>query len=117
MFERMDISESVYEGAVEPSYKKYTSWDATHAGHSRKNRGKYASSHTYSAMSERSIKRRKIYVDYPASKSKNSLIHGPGNLSYECKFLGYFGCRYAKTRPTKERGHDPVPDKKFNRQQ
>ena len=25
MFERMDISESVYEGAVEPSYKKYTS--------------------------------------------------------------------------------------------
>ena len=33
MFERMDISESIYEGVVEPSYKEPTRADVIHAGH------------------------------------------------------------------------------------
>ena len=32
MFERMKIVESIYEGAVEPSYKKPTREDSNHAG-------------------------------------------------------------------------------------
>ena len=39
MFERMDVAESIYEGVVEPSYKKYTKAHATRAGHNKKNRG------------------------------------------------------------------------------
>ena len=39
MFERMEILESIYEGVVEPSYKKYTRADATCAGNRRKKRG------------------------------------------------------------------------------
>ena len=43
MFERMDISESKYEGVVEPFYKKTTSEDANRAGHIRLKRGEDAS--------------------------------------------------------------------------
>ena len=32
MFERMEISESIYEGVVTPSYKKTTGAEATHTG-------------------------------------------------------------------------------------
>ena len=39
MFERMEIAVSIYEGVVEPSYKKYTRVDANCAGHSRYKRG------------------------------------------------------------------------------
>ena len=35
MFERIDISESIYEGGVEPSYKKLFREDANLSGHSR----------------------------------------------------------------------------------
>ena len=35
MFEIMEITESVYKGVVEPSYKKPTMVDANCAGHSR----------------------------------------------------------------------------------
>ena len=35
MFERINISESIYEVVVEPSYKNYTRADANRAGHSR----------------------------------------------------------------------------------
>ena len=36
MFERIEISESIYEGVVEPSYKKPNSADTNRAGHNRK---------------------------------------------------------------------------------
>ena len=40
MFERMEISESIYEGIVEPYYlKKTTRADANRTGHSRQKRG------------------------------------------------------------------------------
>ena len=38
MFEQMEISESIYEGVVLPSYQKTTRADANRAGHSRQNR-------------------------------------------------------------------------------
>ena len=39
MFERIEISESIYEGVVEHSYKKPTRSDANRAGHRRQKRG------------------------------------------------------------------------------
>ena len=39
MFEHMDISESIYEGVVESSFKKPTRADANRAGHNRHKRG------------------------------------------------------------------------------
>ena len=116
MFEHMDIVESIYKGVVEPSYKKNTREDVNHAGHRILKRGEAASSNTYSDMSERSGKHRKIYIDYPEGNSKPTcLIHGPGHSSDGCKIMGDFFSKYAKTRPTKDRGQDTVPRKKFNR--
>ena len=39
MFECMKVSESIYKGVVEPSYKKPTRADANRGGHSRQKRG------------------------------------------------------------------------------
>ena len=39
MFQFMEISESIYKGVVEPSYKKPTRADANRAGNSRHKRG------------------------------------------------------------------------------
>ena len=47
MFERMEISESIYEGVVEPSYKKNTRSDANRAGHISNKIGKAALSKTH----------------------------------------------------------------------
>ena len=62
---------SVYEGVLEPSYKKSTKADAARSGHSRENRGESTSSYTYSEMIESPGKCRKIYVDNPKGESKN----------------------------------------------
>ena len=43
MFERMEIAEFIYEGVVEPSYKKPTRADTNLTVHSRQNRGEAAS--------------------------------------------------------------------------
>ena len=51
-------------------------------------------------------------------KSRSTcLIHGPGNSSYEYKFLGDIDCKYLKIRPTKDRGQDPAKTNKFIRKQ
>ena len=81
------MSEYIYEGVVEPSYKKSTGPDSNRAGRIRKNRGETTSSQTHYAMIERSVKRRKRFVDSLSVKSKTCLIHGPGHSSYECKVL------------------------------
>ena len=52
MFDCMEISESIYEGVVEPSYKKPPRADANRAGHIRKKRGESASSWTRSKKGE-----------------------------------------------------------------
>ena len=59
MFEQMEITKYIYEGVVEPSYKKHTRADTNRSGHSRQNKGESASSQTYSAMGERAGKCRK----------------------------------------------------------
>ena len=115
IFERMEIAEYIYEGVLEPSYKKPTRTDARRAGQSRKMRRETALSNTQSEMSESSDKRRKSYVDHPKDRSKKTfLIHDPGHLSYECQFLGDFGYKYFKIRTTKYQGHDPANKKKCN---
>ena len=42
MFERMEIAKSIYEGVIEPYYKKHTREDANRDGHSRKKIGEAA---------------------------------------------------------------------------
>ena len=74
MFERMEISESIYKGVVEPSYKKPTQADANRAGHSRHKRGESSWSCTCPKKGESSGKRRKRHVDSLTGKSKN-LFH------------------------------------------
>ena len=77
-----------------------------------------ASSTTYSEMSESVDKRRKSYIYHPKNRSKlNFLIHGPGKSSDECTVLVDFGFKYSKSRPTKNRWHEPAAKKKFIRKQ
>ena len=75
MFERMEIAESIYEGVVEPSYKKPTWADANRAGHSRHKRGEVASSWTCPEKGKSAGKCRKQHVDSRTGKSKTCLIH------------------------------------------
>ena len=63
MFERMEIDESIYEGIVEPTYRKPNRSDVNHASHSRQNRGESASSWTRPEKGESAVRRRIIYVD------------------------------------------------------
>ena len=60
MFDRMEISESIYEDVVEPSYKKPTRADADRSGPSRNKRGESASSKNHPKTVESSGKRQKI---------------------------------------------------------
>ena len=88
MFERMEISESIYEGVVEPSYKKPTRAYTNLSCHSRQKIIESAYSWTLPEKGESAGKRRKRHVDSPTEKSKICLIHGPGHSSEECKVLG-----------------------------
>ena len=117
MFERMEIAESIYEGVLEPSYKKTTQAYAKRAGHSRQKRGEAASLCTIPEKVEISVNIRKRHVDSLTGKSKTCLIHSPGHSSEECKVLGDFGSKHAKIRPTKYHGSSSVPRKTFNRHQ
>ena len=76
----MEITESIYKGVVEPSYKKTSCADAKRAGHSRQKRGEAASSWTRPNKSDSAGRRRKRHVDSPTVKSKTCLIHGPDIL-------------------------------------
>ena len=79
MFEHMEITESIYEGVVEPSYKKPTRADAKRAYHRRQKRVEAASSWNCPEKGESAGKRRKLHIDIPMVKSKTCLVHGPGN--------------------------------------
>ena len=65
MFDRMEISESIYEGVVEPSYKKPTRADYNCAGHVSQKRVESASSWTRPEKGESAGKRRKRHVNIP----------------------------------------------------
>ena len=54
-------------------------------------------------------KAQKKYVDCPSGEMKIYIIHGPGHSSNECKVLVDFGAKYAKGKPTKDRGNHSVP--------
>ena len=60
----METAESIYEGVVEPSYKKSTRADSNRAGHSRQILGEAAPSKTYSEMIKISDKGKQRYVDF-----------------------------------------------------
>ena len=117
IFELMDIVEYINEVLLVPSYIQSTRTYATRSGHSRKKRGEDTLSHTYYLMSESDGNCRKKIYRPSKGWVKTSLLHGPGNSSDECKVLGDFGSRYAKSRPTKYRGTNPIQINKFNRQQ
>ena len=73
MFECMEIPEPIYEGVVEPSYKKPTSSYTNRDNHSRKMRLEAASSNNYSETSKSDGKCRKMYIDHPKDRSKSIL--------------------------------------------
>ena len=115
MFEQMEISESIYKGVVDTSYKKPTQSDANCAGHSSQMRLEDDLSQTHPTMGESSDKRRKIYVYRSTGEMKTCLIHIPGHSSDECKVLVDFCANYAKGRHTKDHNNYPVPRRNFNR--
>ena len=76
------------------------------------------SSNTYSETSEIPDNCIEVYVYHPNDRSKHTfLIHGPSRSSDSWNFLGDFGSKYSKIRPTKDRGHVPVGRNEFNIQQ
>ena len=78
----MEISESIYEVILEPSYKKTTRSDSKCDGPSRKMRGEAALSTTCSNISESADKCRKSYIDHKKDKSElTCIIHGLGYSS------------------------------------
>ena len=111
MFERMEISEYIYEGVVESSYKKPTREYAKRSGHIRNKRGESASYNTNPTTSESTGKCRKQYIYCSASESKSCLIHVPGHSSDKYKVLGDFGANYARVKPTRYHGNNPIPRK------
>ena len=86
----METAKNIYEGVVEPSYKKPTKADANRSSHSRQKRGESASSMTRPEKGESAGKCRKRYVDILTGKSITCLIHGSRHSLEECKFLGDF---------------------------
>ena len=116
--ESMEIAESIYEGFVEPSYKKLTGSDDNRDGIIMKIRGESDSSTTYSGISQSADLCRKRYVDHTEGRSKlNCLVHSPGHSSDECKVLRNFCSKYFKRRPNKYCIQEPSPQKEFFRQQ
>ena len=71
MLERMEISESIYKGVVEPPYKNPTRADSNRSGHVRNKRGEAASSNTRPATGESDVKHQKLYVFLSKSEYKN----------------------------------------------
>ena len=68
IYECMEILEYIYEGVVEPSYKKPTCSDVNRSGCIRHKRGEAASSWTRLEKGERAVKLRKRHVDSPTFK-------------------------------------------------
>ena len=107
----MDIYESIFEGVVEPSYKRPTRVDANRADRSRNKRGESALSKTHFVTSESAGRHRKQYVDRSMKELKTCFVHGPGHSPDGCKVLGDFGAKYAKGKPTEDHGNHTMPSK------
>ena len=74
MFERMKISTYIYEGVVEPSYKKTTKAYANCSGNIRLKKGEAVFSNTYSKMSESSGNFMGKYVYHPKDDCSQAFI-------------------------------------------
>ena len=103
MFERMGISEGIYEGVVTPSYKKMTWAEAKNTGIISNKRGASAFSNNQTAKYGSSGKYCKLYVDCSKSTSKTCMIPGAVNSYDECKVLRKFGTK------EKYQGRDTTP--------
>ena len=80
MFDRIEIAENIYEGVVEPSYKKPNRGESTHDGHSRKIRVISSPSKSNPDIGGRTGNHKKSYVDCTRSGLQlTCLIHGHGN--------------------------------------
>ena len=115
MFEGIEISESIYGGVIQPSYKKPIWTDTNPDGNRRQNRGEDASSKTHPTRGESSGKRQKWYIDHRKIESKTCLIHGTEHSYDKWKFLGDFGVKYTKSKPTKDHRINPIPRENINR--
>ena len=83
MFERMQISENIYEAVLEPSYKNSTRAGAKCTGRGRQIRGGDTLSKMYSKMGNLTGMRKQKYVDHPRDQSKLTyLIHSLVHSSY-----------------------------------
>ena len=108
----MEISEVIYEGAVEPSYKKTTRVDSNRDGNSRQMSGVSASSKAYSEVGNHSGNLNQRYIDHLIDRSKLTyLMHGNFHSSEQCKFLNDFGTRYDARRTLKELRQEPTSAK------
>ena len=67
-------------------------------------------------MSRHAGNNKQRYVYHPSYQSKLTwIIHGPGNLMDECKFLNYFDSNHTRIRPSKELSHDTEFKKRFEK--
>ena len=112
MFERMEMEESIYEGVVEPSYKKPTREDSNHAGHSRKNRGEAALSWNITENGEINCKRRKSYVDIPTGESKPVSYMATYILQKNVRSWGTSELNMLRVDLLRTRVKSPYPEKK-----
>ena len=101
MFKCMEVSEYIYQGVVNPSYKK--SLDLmliilVIAGNERS----ISLVKTYSHMGKLDGKRNQRYVDLPRDRSKlTCMIHEPRHYLEKCKILNEFITEHASGRPFK----------------
>ena len=86
-------------------------------GHITKNRVEAAWSQTHFVMVDNAGKCIKWYVDFPSVESKTCIFPLSQAFFFKCNILGDFGSKYAKGKPTNDRGNHPVPRNKFNKQQ
>ena len=87
--------------------KKPTRSYANRAGVSRKMRGEYASSATYSEMIYNTNKRRRRYVYHLKYRYKlTCLVHIPGRSSNKFKGLRDFSSKNSKYGPTTDCGKE-----------
>ena len=113
MFEHMEITESIYEEVVTPSYLKTIQEEANPTRIIRNKTVEAFLPNTHPLKYVSAGKRHKRYVDISKSESKTCMLHGAGHSSDECKVLGKFGTKYTAFHTTKGCRINTVPEKIF----
>ena len=117
MFGRTVISESMYEGLVEPSYKNLLG----HIPIVLVTSGKWEDNMPHQILTLRwmialASAENSIYIIRRDIFKHTCIIYGLGHSSDWCKVLGDFVSNYSKIRPTNDPNHDPDTIKNINRQ-